>query len=441
MSSDEDDFGGKEEVEKVGGYARRYRPSSLAGYIGNESLRNTVMSVMRGKVMPQTFLLTGTTGCGKTTLARIIGKEYTCQKRDGETGACDECEDCVNMNEFVATGQTDRLEALQEIDITSEGGKADIERVLEEMAIPFMDGTWKVFIFDEVHMATTAAQNRMLKIIEEPPPETLIIFCTTDPEKMLPTLRNRCQMKMMVKRPRIHELSALMQSICAAESVQWDKEGMRLIATKAGFVIRDSLNLLEQVVSVWGNARGKSVAEQFDEVQDDLIFRFYRYLQEDQKIEYMVLLNDVKMKMDLGLFVDALKLFTNRGIYILNGVDVEGMSKAELQTYAQLFSKFDVGEIAVLLRRLGQIDTGNVESNLISLAYTGLGSNDPEPSNVVKVEESTPEAEAEARAHSVERDQDRKTAKGHERLQAEHAPTGLASILSGLPVSRVNSGQ
>lgn len=432
---DEDVF---EEEVATSGYARRYRPTSLVGYIGNEKITNTVMSILKkGKVRPQSMLFTGTTGCGKTTLARIVGKEYQCEDRDETGGACNECEECLSMDEFISTGDTTLLRSLREVDITDASGKKDMEEIIDDIEQPNYDGTWKVFILDESHLATVQAQNRLLKVVEEPPEKTLIIFCTTDPDQMLPTLRNRCQLKLHVNRPRLKELSGLLGSVCEAEGVKWDREGLRTLSTRAGFVIRDSLNLLEQVVSSQGNATATAVAEEFDEVQDELIFRFYKYLREDNHMDYMVLLHEIKVIMDFGLFVDSLQLFTSRGLYILNGVEVEGMSSAELETYGALFKRFTPKEIAVLLSKIQQLGKGNIETNLISLSYSGLGGDEDRAEKPVKVVEAPAVEEERARTHSMDRKDEQQRVSSMKSLEGEHDMVGLAGFLTGLPAARV----
>ena len=179
-------------------FARKYRPSTLEGYIGNEKLKETVKRIMASGKKPQSILLTGNTGCGKTTIARIIESWYICENPGEDGSPCGECLTCCNMKDYIENGNAEMLPDIKEIDVTDKGGKGDMDALIEEIEYPAFGGGWKIYLLDECHAMTMAAATRLLKIVEEPPEKVLVIFCTTDPQKMLETLKNRCQLKLKV---------------------------------------------------------------------------------------------------------------------------------------------------------------------------------------------------------------------------------------------------
>lgn len=355
------------EEEKLG-FARRFRPTTMANYVGNEKNKETIKRYLEGK-KPQSILLTGNTGCGKTTIARLLVKEYLCEDRDDEKGACGVCNSCIAVDDYILTGSTEMLPDIHEIDITDKSGKSDIDSILETVEYPSITGGWKVYLLDEVHMASRQAQSRILKILEEPPEDVLFIFCTTDPDKMLDTLKNRCQLKLSIVKPTLVDITRLLKRVCLEESKDYDLEGLRTIASRSEFVIRDSLNNLERVLETRGDAKSTSVNEEFNEISNALLFQFYKAFREKDFLAYMGLLYKIKVSFDFRQFLVSLNNFTMRGIYILNGVDVEGISEDELVSYKELFKSFTTEELSYILSSLRRMDIGDIEANLIGFIY------------------------------------------------------------------------
>ena len=350
------------------GFARRFRPTTMENYVGNERNKETLKRYLRGK-KPQSILLTGNTGCGKTTIARLLVKEYLCENRDDEKGACGECYMCQAVDDYILTGSTEMLPDIYEIDITDKSGKSDIDSILETVEYPSMSGGWKVYLLDEVHMASKQAQSRILKILEEPPENVLFIFCTTDPDKMLDTLKNRCQLKLQVVKPVMNDIVKLLKRVCLEEGRDYDIEGLRTIASRSDFVIRDSLNNLERVIETRGDATSANVNEEFNEISNEILFNFYTFFKNKDFLGYMSLLYKVKVEYDFKQFLTSLNSFTIRGIYIMNGIDIEGVSENEITSYMNLFKSFSTEDLSYILSSLRRMDIGDVEANLIAFIF------------------------------------------------------------------------
>lgn len=351
-------------------FARKYRPSTLEGYIGNEKLKETVKRIMASGKKPQSILLTGNTGCGKTTIARIIESWYICENPGEDGSPCGECLTCCNMKDYIENGNAEMLPDIKEIDVTDKGGKGDMDALIEEIEYPAFGGGWKIYLLDECHAMTMAAATRLLKIVEEPPEKVLVIFCTTDPQKMLETLKNRCQLKLKVVKPNTTELCGLLKRVCTSVGKDYDLQGLRMICSRADYVIRDSLNYLEQVINTRGEATGVAVSEEFLEISDNLILDFYTAYINKNYLEYINIMYKIKTTYDFGLFLQSLTNFTTRGIYILNNVNVEGLSEVEIASYLGIFSKFSMEDIAYILSSLKKMSYGDIEANLMSFIYT-----------------------------------------------------------------------
>lgn len=356
-------------------YHRRYRPKKLSQYIGNERIKKGVLSALSGENLPQVVLMSGHAGTGKTTMGRLLAKEYRCENRDALTGACGECYNCQQMDEYIETGEEGMIMNVKEIDVTGSGGKQDIDALLEDAQEPSFDGTWKVYILDECHRMTNAAQNRLLKNLEEPAERVLMILCTTDPQMLLETIISRCQYHWQVKKPSREELSGLLQRVLHNENIEYEDKALSLLCVKGDFVPRKTLTALEQVVREHKRVFYEETVEVLEAVSDSLYFDFYNILLSDDIniYRYLTFINKVKVSMELKQFVDSLIPFTVRGIYIANGIHVEALDKSEIDLYKKLFKKFSPSDVAHLLNLLldmkGSLD---IETKLLLLGYTGV---------------------------------------------------------------------
>lgn len=355
-------------------FHRKYRAKNLNEYIGNRKIVSSMLGVLRSGKRPQVILLEGHAGCGKTTFARLIAKEYMCENRNDEMGACGVCDSCKEIEEFIRTGNTDMLMNVREIDNSVSGNKQDIDELLNEAEMPSPDGNWKVYILDECHLLSAGAQGRLLKMLEEPPEKVLMILCTTDPDKLLNTILSRCQYRFKVTKPNLTEMTRLLKGVTVKEGVISNDKSLAVIASASDFVPRDALILLEQVVNERKEVTYENVTEVLNVVADTYYFKFYDLLlaHHIDIFRYVKFVSEIKEAMDLRQFITGLLTFTERGIYIFNGVNLEGIDLSEIKRYKKIFSRFSSKDIVNLLNFLINMKDDDIETKLLMLGYKGI---------------------------------------------------------------------
>jgi DNA polymerase-3 subunit gamma/tau len=244
---------------------RKYRPQTFAEVVGQEPVvRTLVNAIEQGKVR-QAYLFAGPRGTGKTSFARILAKSLNCAH--GPTATPDNtCHACVAISNGTS------LDVI-EMDAASQRGIDDIREIRERVVLQPVEGTYKVYILDEAHQLTDAAWNALLKLIEEPPPHLLFIFCTTELQKVLPTVRSRCQ-TFVFQRPRLPELVRKLRLIADAEKIDVPDAALALIARGGRGAYRDAESTLDQLASATGGAISvQDVLQLLGAVEDEVLFR------------------------------------------------------------------------------------------------------------------------------------------------------------------------
>jgi DNA polymerase-3 subunit gamma/tau len=221
---------------------RRYRPETFAELIGQSQVTAPLMTALRADRVNHAYLFSGPRGCGKTTSARILARCLNCAEGPTDT-PCGKCPSCIELSRD-GGGSLDVVE----IDAASHNG-VDDARDLRERAIfaPARD-RYKIFILDEAHMVTPQGFNALLKIVEEPPAHVKFIFATTEPEKVIGTIRSRTHHYPFRLVPPAQMLEYLEQ-LCESESVSVDPGVLALVVRSGGGSVRDSLSLLDQLIA------------------------------------------------------------------------------------------------------------------------------------------------------------------------------------------------
>jgi len=246
---------------------RKYRPQGFDEVVGQEAVVRTLQNAIAHNQVRQAYLFAGPRGTGKTSMARILAKALNCVGAGGPSPTPDTtCHVCV----AIANGAS--LDVV-EMDAASQRGIDDIREIRDRVVLQPVEGRYKVYILDEAHQLTDAAWNALLKLIEEPPPHLLFVFCTTELVKVIPTVRSRCQ-TFVFQRPRLSELVTLLRRVADGEGIQAQDSALSLIARSAHGSFRDAVSTLDQLAAATnGLVDAQAVLQLVGAVEEDTLLR------------------------------------------------------------------------------------------------------------------------------------------------------------------------
>ena len=231
--------------------SRKYRPKLLSDLIGQDTLSSSLKSCLDAKKVPHAFLFHGIRGVGKTTTARILARCLSCLGIDGLTDItstpCGVCKSCIAID-------SDQHMDIMEFDAASRTGVDDIREIIDATQYAPIQGRYKIFIIDEVHMLSKSAFNALLKTLEEPPTHVKFIFATTELNKIQETILSRCMTYQL--KPITHDvLSLYLINICEKEGILLEKDAASIVAEESEGSVRDALSIIEQAIMSLGDAK------------------------------------------------------------------------------------------------------------------------------------------------------------------------------------------
>ncbi len=219
---------------------RKFRPQRFEDVKGQDHIVTTLVNQIKSDRIGHAYLFCGTRGTGKTSVAKLFAKAINCQDRDG-ADPCMECSSCKAIQSGASMN-------VVEIDAASNNGVDNIRTIVEEVQYPPVDGRYKVYIIDEVHMLSIGAFNALLKTLEEPPSYVVFILATTEVHKLPVTILSRCQ-RYDFKRISVEAITARIKELLEIEGLEADDDAIAYIARSADGALRDALSLLDQCLA------------------------------------------------------------------------------------------------------------------------------------------------------------------------------------------------
>jgi len=278
---------------------RKYRPQVFDEVVGQEAVVRTLSNAITSGQVRQAYLFAGPRGTGKTSLARILAKSVNCEH--GPTPTPDNtCHSCVAISNGTS------LDVI-EMDAASQRGIDDIREIRDRVVLQPVEGRSKVYILDEAHQLTDAAWNALLKLIEEPPPHLLFIFCTTELQKVLPTVRSRCQ-TFVFARPRLPDLIKVLRRVADGEGMDVPDAALALIARAARGSFRDPTSSLDQLASATGGTiTVQDVLQLLGAVEEEVLFRLCDLVVDGDTAAALVFIEELSEQgQDMARLVSAL---------------------------------------------------------------------------------------------------------------------------------------
>ncbi|MBR6163157.1 DNA polymerase III subunit gamma/tau [bacterium] len=341
---------------------RKYRPQTFLDLVGQENVVNTLSNAIKLNKIAHAYLLCGPRGTGKTSSARILAKSLNCQEGPTLT-PCGKCPSCVDITNSVPVD-------VIEIDAASNRSVEDAHEILSKIQYVPVNGRYKIYIIDEVHMLSRFAFNALLKTLEEPPENVIFIFATTEPQKVLDTIISRCQ-RFDFKRITTDDIVKRLEYISEKENINISKQALYSIAKNSQGGMRDSLALLDQV-SVLGYNKQidvEDINELLGRISFDALYEIVEDISSANSMESVSLIDKIYSKGN-----EPIQILTNlvqyfRDLIILKNcqdkdliLNLTQLSEGNVDRAKAQADKFETDEIIQIIDRLSYYANQSRES-------------------------------------------------------------------------------
>ena len=376
---------------------RKYRPKKFSEIVGQEHVKRILTRAIEEGRISHAYIFAGPRGTGKTTTARILAKALNCENRQGAE-PCGECYACRSIDDGTFMD-------VVELDAASNRGIDEIRRIKEGASFRPIEGKYKVYIIDEVHMLTREAFNALLKTLEEPPPHVVFVLATTNLEKVPPTIVSRCQVLEFRNLPDDLIVERL-KEVCEREGIEISDEALRMIAKRSMGGMRDALTILEQV---WKFSGGKAI--EVKDVEDAL-----GLVRSSVVEDYLEGISEGDL--------DRVKEVVNE-VY-RSGKELDVLVQEAVEMAVEEAEKGDRRYVSIARELLSALrDIKTFENKRVYLMAFSLSLAQKFSSNRQSVVE---EVREEKREEKVRREEDEETAKEEKRTESE-GKTGPSEIL------------
>jgi len=328
--------------------ARKYRPQNFDELVGQDHIAQTLKNAIKNDQLAHAFLFSGPRGVGKTTSARILAKVLNCENLQESYRACNTCSSCKSFMENASFN-------IFELDAASNNSVEHIRALNEQVRFQPQQGSYKIYIIDEVHMLSQAAFNAFLKTLEEPPSYAKFILATTEKHKIIPTILSRCQI-FDFRRIQLKDIVAQLKKISGEEGRNIDEEALHLIAQKSDGALRDALSIFDKVISsVDGDISYKDVADNLNILDYDYFFRIVDSAIKEDLPALMLTLDEIfkygfePEQLTLGMMEHLRQLLLVKDLKTASLVETGNSLKTRYENQAALCSgSFILSSLSVL---------------------------------------------------------------------------------------------